>query len=87
MASPEDYRAELETLAARALEVLRRPGNAGGRTAWELKMELKASHTAVFAALGMLLERKAVSLAPQDLTVLAKPAGAAIPQAPSTLTA
>ncbi|MBI3296891.1 MAG: hypothetical protein HYZ75_01915 [Elusimicrobia bacterium] len=78
-----DYKGELERLAAKVLESLTRPGGARGRTAWELKMELKVPHTSVFAALGILLERKAVDLTPQELTVLVTPAGATVPKVPS----
>lgn len=82
----EDYKRQLEALAGRVLESLTRPG-AHGRTAWELKMELKAPHTSVFAALGILLARGAISLTPHELTVLVTPAGATVPKAPSELIA
>ena len=87
MADAAENRRALEALAGRVLESLTKPGNSRGRTAWELKMELKASHTSIATALGMLLERGAVSLTPHELTVLAAPAGATVPKAPSELTA
>lgn len=79
---------EYEALAGRVLEVLTKPGaSRAGRTAWELKMELKAPHTALHVALGILLERGAVTLTPADLTLLVQPAGATAAKRPSELTA
>lgn len=88
MSDAAAHHRDLEALASRVLEVLSKPG-AGreGRTAWELKMELKAAHTALFTALGMLVERGAVRLSPHELTVLVSPAGATAPKTPSELTA
>ena len=88
MSDAAAHHKELEVLASRILEVLSRPGTGrDGRTAWELKMELKSAHTALFTALGMLVERGAVRLAPHELTVLVSPAGATAPKTPSEITA
>ena len=58
---------EYAALAGRILEALTGPGaSRAGLTAWELKMRLKAPHTALHLALGMLLERRAVTLTPSD---------------------
>ncbi|TPW21001.1 MAG: hypothetical protein FD126_1121 [Elusimicrobia bacterium] len=79
---------EHAALAARVLEVLTGPGaSRAGLTAWELKMRLKAPHTALHIALGMLVERGAVTLTPAELTLLVQPAGATVPKTPSQLTA
>lgn len=79
---------EYAALAARVLEALTRPGSSrAGLTAWELKMQLKAPHTALHVALGMLVERGAVTLTPSELTLLVQPAGATSPKTPSELTA
>lgn len=79
---------EYAALAGRVLEALTKPGaSRAGLTAWELKMQLKAPHTALHVALGMLVERGAVTLTPSDLTLLVQPAGAAAPKAPSELAA
>lgn len=79
---------EHQALAGRVLEALTAPGApAAGLTAWELKMRFKVSHTSLHVALGVLLERGAVELTPSDLTLLVRPAGAAVPKAPSALTA
>ena len=79
---------EYAALAGRVLEALTRPGSSrSGLTAWELKMQLKAPHTALHVALGMLVERGAVTLTPAELTLLVQPAGATAPKTPSELTA
>ncbi len=79
---------EYAALASRVLEALTKPGSSrAGLTAWELKMQLKAPHTALHVALGMLVERGAVTLTPAELTLLVQPAGATSPKAPSELTA
>ena len=79
---------EHAALAARVLEALTKPGSSrAGLTAWELKMQLKAPHTALHIALGMLVERGAVTLTPAELTLLVQPAGATLPKTPSQLTA
>ena len=80
MESPE-FRKEIEETAARTLAALAR----GRRTAWEIKLELKVSHTALHLALGMLLERGKISLNPDKLTYLVEPVGAA--SEPPVLTA
>lgn len=79
---------EYAALAGRILEVLTGPGaSRAGLTAWELKMRLKAPHTALHVALGMLVERGAVTLTAADLTLRVQPAGATAPKTPSELTA
>ena len=52
-----------------ALEVLKE----GVKTAWELKMALKISHTRLHLALGALAERERVSLAEVDGTIKVEP--------------
>jgi len=72
MADAEGFRQELEELSSRVLESL----GGSGKSAWELKMELKVSHTALHLALGMLIERGRLTLAPESLTHRVVPAGA-----------
>lgn len=72
-----DPRAEVAQAAERVLESLSR----GRRTAWELKLELKVSHTVLHMALGALLERGKVSLRADKLTYVVEPLGVS-PQPP-----
>lgn len=76
-----DPRAEVAQAAARVLESLSR----GRRTAWELKLELKVSHTVLHMALGALLERGKVSLSADKLTYVVEPL--AVSPQPPVLTA
>ncbi|OGR57232.1 MAG: hypothetical protein A2X36_15670 [Elusimicrobia bacterium GWA2_69_24] len=73
MNDPE-FRKEVDATAARILESLGRlaPGRAE-KTVWELKMELKVSHTTLHLALGMLMERGALALRPDKLTYAVTP--------------
>lgn len=59
-----DLRSQIEADAENALTAL----NDGAKTAWELKMALKVSHTRLHLALGALTERGAVQLSPGDAT-------------------
>jgi len=64
------FREEIAATASRVLETLA-AGKA--RTAWELKMQLKVSHTRLQLAVGMLLERGCVSVRPERLTYAIAP--------------
>ena len=68
----KDWKGEIERTAREVLELLS-AGRAG--TAWEFKMQLKVSHTPLHLALGMLLERGAISMSPDRLTYAVRPAG------------
>ena len=39
-----------------------------GRTAWELKMELKVPNSVLYLALGLLLQQDRIEIAPHELT-------------------
>ena len=77
---PSEFKKEIEETAARVLAALAH----GRRTAWEIKLELKVSHTVLHLALGALLERGNIQLSPDKLTYLVEPVAA--PQ-PSVLAA
>lgn len=51
-----------------AEQLLRSLAARPNRTAWELKMELKTSHTCLHLALGRLLERGAIRIEAEKLT-------------------
>ncbi|MFH1726010.1 MAG: hypothetical protein ABII00_15490 [Elusimicrobiota bacterium] len=75
--SADDFRGQLEETARRVLDSLGQGAPdkpRGGRTAWDLKMELKVSHTVLHMALGMLVERGRVVLRPDQLTHIVEPA-------------
>lgn len=65
----EDLRSQIETDAKNALESLK----GGAKTAWDLKMALKISHTRLHLALGALVERGRVSLTPVEGTLKIEP--------------
>ncbi|HVE13460.1 MAG TPA: hypothetical protein VNI01_08715 [Elusimicrobiota bacterium] len=75
--SAAEFREEVAEAAKRVLMAL----SHGRRTAWELKLELKVSHTVLHLALGALLERGKISLQPDHLTYVVEPVGVA-PQSP-----
>lgn len=72
----QEFRAQVEETAGRVLAALA----SGRKTAWDLKVELKITHTLLHLALGALLERGRVRLAPDRLTyaveAVAEPAAA-----------
>lgn len=71
------FKLEVAETAGRVLESL---ASGKARTAWELKMQLKVSHTKLHMAIGMLLERGGISVRPDRLTYALAPASAAAPQ-------
>ena len=77
-----DWKSEIETVAQK---VLRSVSSGKARTAWELKMQLKVSHTRLHLALGILLERGSITMRPEKLTYVVEPA--AQPQPADTRTA
>lgn len=72
----QEFQAQVEETAGRILAALA----SGRKTAWDLKVELKITHTLLHLALGALLGRGRVRLAPDRLTyaveAVAEPAAA-----------
>ena len=72
-----------------AVEAAPLSGNVKGLTAWDLKLELKVSNSALFLALGWLVRDGKVSLEPHDftfkvaLTAHATPTPGPLPPAPT----
>lgn len=64
-----DFASHLDALAQRILEALQAPPRAhGAPTAWELKLELKASLAQIYLALGILLRDGRVRVVPEGLS-------------------
>ncbi len=61
---PESLSSQLKEDARNALEAL----GDNSKTAWELKMALKVTHTRLHLALGALVERGSISLTPIEGT-------------------
>ena len=51
----------------------------GPKTAWDLKIEMKASHTLLHLALGLLMAEGRVVLKPEGYTYLVEPAAPTVP--------
>ena len=66
--SASEFGELLKTTSARVLRLLDEPSAAGGRTAWELKMELKVPNAVLYLALGRLAGEGAVEIEPQELS-------------------
>jgi len=69
----DGFHQELESVCGRILSFM----GTSEKTAWELKMELKVSHTVLHLALGILTERGQLTLRPDKLTHVVTPAKSA----------
>ena len=66
-ASAEEIRKTVESLAERVLTFLAKDADQL-KTAWDLKMEFKVTHTLLHLTLGSLLQQGKINLKPEKLT-------------------
>ena len=73
MEGSNEFKDLLNATAQRVLRVLDAPAAAGGqasegRSAWELKIELKVPNALIYLALGALCRDGLIEIAPRELT-------------------
>lgn len=65
-AASAEFSEHVRLTAEKVLRLLDEPS--GGRTAWELKLELKVPNAVLFLALGRLAREGRIEIEPQELT-------------------